>query len=82
MTSIEDQPPLAWTDDRIAEYDKLTDLLRECESLNSGNNICHRIAKIEGIVADLRKTDWQKPRKSFTSFMLDQIAADVNRFRK
>lgn len=65
-----------WTDDRIKELEKLQELLRECGSLNAGNNICRRIERIETLAEELVKTDFENMRKSFISFLLDQIAND------
>lgn len=66
-----------WTPDRVAEFDKLSELLRECRSLNTGNNIMKRIGRIEQIAEELCTHSWGDPvRRSFTSFLLDLMCRD------
>ena len=63
---------LMWPVDRREEFKMLETLLNECLRINSATNIIDRLAKINEFANLLTKTDFVKPRESFSTFLHDE----------
>jgi hypothetical protein len=64
---------LAWPADRLEDLDLLRELLRECESINSGNNVLSRLDQIIKLAGRLNNWQDSRRRRSFVSF-LEELA--------
>ena len=62
-----------WTELRIQQLDMLEELLRECESIDSGNRIIGRLQRIEELAKKLSHGNLRKAEPSFVRF-LDSLA--------
>jgi len=62
-----------WTESRHQELTKLIQLIRECASINSSNQIVSKLQKIEEIAKELDRGDMSRSRWRFTMF-LEQLA--------
>ena len=69
-----------WTKSRVAEFERLEQLLNECLSLNSGNQITNRIARIEKLAELLsRPRRLKRTHTSFLSFLRDVAGDDLSK---
>ena len=67
---------MKWTEDRRAEYQTLRDLIIECTSINSDNNITNRLQKIIALSKSLNRDNCRIPKRSFLGFLEDLIKED------
>lgn len=64
-----------WTKTRVRELTTLEKLIRECQSINSANNITARLTKIIRLAEKLNRTSLGSGQFSFMYFLRMQLQA-------
>lgn len=60
-----------WPLKRIKQLEAVEDLIRECRSLNSGNNVIGRMQRCIGIAEMLDRTNLNRREPRFIQFLRD-----------
>ena len=60
---------MKWTDDRVAELEKLRILLNEIRAMDRGSGIVRRLVNCEQLAEELDRTDYLNGRESFGLFL-------------
>lgn len=68
--------PKDWTDDRCAELDALSTLLREVSTIDRGSGCLQRIAKCIDLAESLSKTDFATARPGFSRWLEELAVKD------
>lgn len=65
-----------WNEDRIAELEKLHDLLEAANSINKGSGAMERIHRVIELAGELSRSDRNSGRKNFTQFLVEKAHDD------
>ena len=65
-----------WNEDRIAELEKLHELLDAANSINKGSGAMERMQQVIKLAGELSRGNLNNGRKSFTQFLIEQAHDD------
>lgn len=62
---------------RAEQWQLMIEMINLCQGLNNGSGIVFKIHRLEQIVKELNRTDWDKPECSFSEWVGRKVSEEL-----